>query len=283
MRVGPVLIALTITCLLIGLAVAATNLVSVGRAANDVKEEPRRSFSENSPSSTSTEETTDRGGASGEPAPPGDAESAVDSPPFLLNAKFENQPCTDEYVVLLASADDDASYVSELSAGIKGVPGAKFLRAADSCSAFIRRDPIEGDLIYNAYAGPYDSLPNACAALDSIPNDLAWVRKLANPAKEKELCMCLTDHSVLPAIGAPGVDVKSLPARRLISQVQWILFNLGLNDRDRVFGNYQRAFVDQVRAFQGSVGLPQGGLLGSATWERLQATYCGDDQFLKHR
>lgn len=209
-----------------------------------------------------------------------------DHDPLGIGLDFRNLPnCTGEFVVMLATAGRADEYSAKLAVAASGLPEAHYLQASDSCDAFLDRDPDTGELIYNAYLGPFRDAADACAALDSIPSDKAWVRELSHPSKERALCMCNDDAVALPELGGPGMPDPAvhLPTRRHIAQVQWVLYLRGLNDRDSIYGNATARLSQQVGDFQQAVGLPRNGVVGAATWRALQADYCPASAYLKDR
>lgn len=196
--------------------------------------------------------------------------------PFEVDADFVNQPCTGEVIVMLATAGVADNYASKLGNAVEGVPDAKVLRASDSCAAFQRTHPESGQPIYNAYLGPFATVPEACQAIEGLDSATAWVRELANPSQERELCFCESSVDALPMIG-PDSDLTSLAVRRLIGQVQWGLYLFGLIPKEGVFQSYgQRTpdFVAALEDFQSQVLVEPDGVIAQETWERLLDEFC---------
>ncbi len=201
------------------------------------------------------------------------------SGPLDIAATFLDQGCSGDFLVILASADGSAPD-SRLSNAVAGVSGAKYLRAATSCSAFRATAP-DGSDIYNAYLGPFASLPQACTALSAISSETAWIRQLETPSKIRALCFCVQEIGSLPTISS-APPPSDLPKRRLLAQVQWALYKLGLNPDKKVYGNYSAEFVDQLAQYKGSYADPDtSATLGPAVWSQLQADYCSEDAFLE--
>lgn len=214
----------------------------------------------------------------------------TEPPPLAISADYVNQPCTGEYVVMLATEDESAAYESHLGAAVAGVPGARYLRGADSCEAFVKRGPSTGELVYNAYLGPFPTLAEACVALSKLSSPTAWTRQLSYPSPDRSPCICETPAAALPVIGGSdgAGSASSLPVRRAIAQVQWILYEMGINpSRDAIYGNYTAEFDRQVRVFQVRQGLvdraSDGGRIGEQTWAALRNEYCGNPAYDVYR
>jgi hypothetical protein len=209
--------------------------------------------------------------------------------PLAVGVPYVNQPCTSEFIIMLATSGDRDEWESKLSAEVAGVSGAKYLKGKESCDAFIGRSPYTHDDVYNAYTGPYPTLADACSALDGLASEVAWTRQLANPSQERSLCLCATTVSSLPVItGRDSVDPGDLRVRRAISQVQWILYKMGINpSRDAIYGNYTDTFHAQIQQFQVQAGLVEhasdGGRIGELTWTALRDEYCGNPAYLETR
>ncbi|GEP39883.1 hypothetical protein NPS01_35460 [Nocardioides psychrotolerans] len=196
--------------------------------------------------------------------------------PFDVGAAFVNQPCSGEVIVMLATAGVADNYAAKLGNAVEGVPDAKVLRASDSCAAFQRTHPESGQPIYNAYVGPYATVPEACQAIEGLDSGTAWVRELANPSQERELCFCESSVDALPTIG-PDSDLTSRQVRRLVGQVQWGLYLFGLIPKEGVFQSYGRVTPDLVAAlqdFQSQVLVEPDGVIAQETWERLLDEFC---------
>jgi hypothetical protein len=211
-------------------------------------------------------------------------------PPLAVAASYVNQPCTGEFIVMLATEDDPAEYESHLGEAVAGVPGARYLSGADSCQAFVKRGPATGELVYNAYVGPFPTLAQACDTLSTLTSDTAWTRQLSYPSPDRSPCICETASSALPVIGGSDgfTSASSLPVRRAIAQVQWILYEMGINpSRDAIYGNYTAEFDRQVRVFQVQQGLvdsaADGGRIGEQTWTALRNEYCGNPAYDMYR
>ena len=218
------------------------------------------------------------------PSPSSSSETPPPPAPLGIPATYENQPCTGEFVVMLATADKPALYESKLRDAIRGISNAKYLRGDESCDAFLARAPRTRDFIYNAYIGPFSSLQSACNELSQIPTELAWVRRLDSPSPSRSLCMCAESAATLPLVGGQdGADPSELSTRRAIMQVQWLFYLMGRNSRDTVFGTYTKAFDEQVRAYQSDVGLVSdptlGGRIGTQTWTALKDEFCGNPTY----
>lgn len=201
--------------------------------------------------------------------------------PFDVDAELVNLPCTGEVIVMLATASVPANYADKLGKAIEGVPDAAVLRASDSCDAFQETNPDSGAPIYNAYLGPFATAADACEVISTLDSPSAWVRKLANPSQERELCFCEESIDGLPVLG-PESDLGSVVTRRLIGQVQWALYLDGQLPKDAVFttlGQYTPEFANAVTTFQREVLVEQNGSVTRETWERLLDEFCDTDYY----
>ena len=254
------------------------------QAAASTRDDPERE-----PTGTDTETETATASASPVDTPSSTAGPAEVSP-LAIEADFVNQPCSGEFIVMLATEDSPDAYASHLGAAVAGVPNARYLRGADSCQAFVKRGPATGELVYDAYLGPFATLAGACAALSTLSSETAWTRQLSYPSPDRTPCICETASEALPVIGgSDGVtSASSLPVRRVIAQVQWILYEMGINpSRDAIYGHYTAEFDRQVRLFQVQQGLvdraADGGRIGPQTWTALRDEYCGNPAYDVYR
>ncbi|MDO9497593.1 MAG: hypothetical protein Q7J48_17965 [Nocardioides sp.] len=236
---------------------------------------------EGSPGGTATERTSE---PTDDPSLPDDSESVPDDVeplPFEIDADLVNQPCTGEVVVMLATASVPSNYADKLGRAIEGVPDAAVLRASDSCDAFQETNPDSGAPIYNAYLGPFETAADACEVISTLDSPSAWVRKLANPSQERELCFCEETIDGLPVVG-PASDLDALETRRLIGQVQWALYLDDQIPKEAVFrsyGQYTPEFQSALRTWQGEVLVEQTGSVTRESWERLLDEFCDTDYY----
>jgi len=251
---------------------------------------------EGAPGDSASDRTSEATDATSDPSEPSDDSTATpveertdyvpvpDDPeplPFDIDAELVNQPCTGEVVIMLATASVVANYASKLGQAIEGVPDAAVLRASDSCDAFQETNPDSGAPIYNAYLGPFPTAADACEVIKTLDSPTAWVRRLANPSQERELCFCEESIDGLPVIG-PESDLDAIGTRRLIGQVQWALYLDGQIPKDSVFqsfGQYTPEFVDALRTLQGEVLVEPTGSVTRETWERLVDEFCDTDYY----
>lgn len=280
-RVGPLVVGLVLV-LLLGAAGGAWALLS--RDDEPSARSPRQAAD---PTASATEAASTESSPSSSPEPSRTASPTrtrrsaptAAPPPFSLGIPFRNVPCTGEYVVMLGTAGSRDIYVSKLSSAIEGVPSAKLLRGEDSCDAFIDRDPVSGDQIYNAYTGPYATLDQACSALASLPSERAWIRELSNPSKQRELCTCPSIGSSTPTL-RPGTDVSSLPVRRAVNDVQWALFSVGILAKDDVNGTLGDNFFRAVGDYQYQQNLSTTGEVDPQTWSAVLDDYCPPGRYV---
>lgn len=279
--------------LLAGVVGAGALTVVLLRDDPDQASASTRDDSELEPADTETDPgiETDTPTASASPVDtPSSTAGPAEVSPLAIEADFVNQPCSGEFIVMLATEDSPDAYASHLGAAVAGVPQARYLRGADSCQAFVKRGPSTGELVYNAYLGPFPTLAGACAALSTLSSETAWTRQLSYPSPDRTPCICETASEALPVIGgSDGVtSASSLPVRRAIAQVQWILYEMGINpSRDAIYGHYTAEFDRQVRVFQVQQGLvdraADGGRIGPQTWTALRDEYCGNPAYDVYR
>lgn len=256
------------------------------QASASTRDEPERAATD-SPADTETDTAT------ATPSPtdtPSSTSGPAEVSPLAIGADFVNQPCSGEFIVMLATEDSPEAYDSHLGAAVAGVPKARYLRGADSCQAFVKRGPSTGELVYNAYVGPFPTLAGACAALNTLSSETAWTRQLSYPSPDRSLCICETASEALPVIGgSDGItSASSLSVRRSIAQVQWVLYEMGINpSREAIYGHYTAEFDRQVRVFQVQQGLvdraADGGRIGPQTWTALRDEYCGNPAYDVYR
>ncbi|GAA4820012.1 protein kinase [Nocardioides caeni] len=216
------------------------------------------------------------------PGPSATTNASGTDGPLAIDADFVNQPCNDEFVVILATSGDRTEYEEKLGAAVRGNPDARYLDGSASCAAFLPEDPATGALVFNAYLGPFPTMSAACQTLARIKSPVAWVRRLANPSKVRELCFCLSSASQQPTI-APGYASGDFRLRHQVRQAQWALATKGLLREDQIYGAYTDDLVDAVTKFQRRRGFEGNGLLDSTTWQALHADYCPVDAYLVER
>ncbi|MEI2671833.1 MAG: serine/threonine-protein kinase [Marmoricola sp.] len=229
-------------------------------------------------SSTTTPVTT-KTTPTQEPTPPAtsSATRAGDIPenPLGLSADYANLPCDGQYIVMLGTTGLPYEYRTKLPDSIKGVNGAKYLRASESCAAFKITTGQHGDPVYNTYSGPYADLDSACQALHSMSEqqDTAWVRQVAEGAPDRLLCMCNASTDSLPIVD-PAYGAATPSDMKYVSDMQYVLYKLGFNPERRLSGRHSRETEGLLMDYQSNAGLVPDGILGVETWRSLQADWC---------
>ncbi|WP_128219392.1 hypothetical protein [Nocardioides yefusunii] len=138
--------------------------------------------------------------------------------PLELGVDMSQQHCSGEFLVILASSGDPAAYASTLRPAHEQAGGeAKYLRTSDSCNSFVQE--IDGNDVYAAYLGPFDSAWQACEARGRIGYGGSYVRELRSDQERRTPCACEYSSSELPRIsrgdgGAVGSLDRPLRLRR---------------------------------------------------------------------
>ena len=187
-----------------------------------------------------------------------------------------DQGCTGEYVVILASTGDPASYRSTLAPALGRSATGQYLVTNQSCSSF--NQEVDGNPIYAAYDGPYASLEEACAsrATSSYPD--AYVRRLDGAAQGRSYCSCIDEASSLPVLNRGNAEEGDLATRYVVTDVQSILYRVGLNPDQLVGGSFGPATTGWLKTFQRNSGLAPTGSTDYDTWSALQDAGCEDLQ-----
>ncbi|MGN0063057.1 MAG: peptidoglycan-binding protein [Nocardioides sp.] len=203
-----------------------------------------------------------------QPASPGSTDEPVDDP-LDLGRGLVNQDCTGEFVVMLASSGDPSAYASTLAPALEAAPDAAYLVTDESCGSF--NQSVDGNRIYAAYEGPFDSRAAACAARSASTFRGAYVRELDASVTERDVCGCET------SAGEPVLsrhDPAGEVARQYaVTDVQVLLKRAGTKGSGVLNGTFDKALHQLVRRFQKENGLEADGVVGTDTWTALRA-YC---------
>jgi len=203
--------------------------------------------------------------------------SASSEDPLGLGYTFEDQPCSDSYIIVLASSGDPSLYESTLLPALSrqsdAGQDAKYLRTDESCSTF-NQSGEAGDPIYAAYVGPYDDPAEACQTRMDTATTATYVKSLDGVGKGPYYCACAYDVSELPDLNTT-TDAESAGERRFwVVELQHILFNEGMNPEKLVGGNFGSKTVSMVSTYQRDRGLSVTGSLDSDTWAQMQSDTC---------
>src|SRR5207342_3750287 len=98
---------------------------------------------------------------------------------------FENQPCSDALIVVLASSGDPKSDDRTIEAAAKKAPDAKYLQTSKSCKTF--NQSLNGNPIFAAYLGPFDSMTDACQTRTDTGVAASYVRMLSLDRELREI------------------------------------------------------------------------------------------------
>lgn len=208
------------------------------------------------------------GGAAGEGDVGADVGSADD--PLGVGAPFENVGCTGQAMLLLRSSGDPATYASVLGDAISWTSDVKYLRTNQSCSTFNQQ--IDGNDIYAAYTGPYDSLSEACQARLDVGHVEAVPRMMDEAAEHRSYCAC--DAMAMPTYSIAEDYDPGLEDQMNISEAQSMLYFAGFNPSQATGGHFREQTQAMVTAFQADRGLETTGELDDATWSALLDEEC---------
>ena len=197
--------------------------------------------------------------------------------PIGLGYAFEDQPCSDSYLVVLASSGDPSLYRSTLDPALAAQSSAgedpHYLRTDESCSTF-NGTGADGDPIYAAYLGPYDDAQGACQARMDTTTPVTYVKSLDGGSKGPYHCTCAYDVSELPDLNTES-DAESEGERRFwVVEVQKILFNQGKNPQQLIGGNFGPQTVSMLSAYQRDRDLEPTGAMDTDTWSQMQSDTC---------
>lgn len=211
-------------------------------------------------------------GSSAEDSTPGSTPSATDEPaddPLDLGRGLLNQGCSGAFVVMLASSGDPDAYAATLAPALEAAPEASYLVTDESCGSF--NQSVEGNRIYAAYEGPFDSRAAACAARSASAFRGAYVRELDASVGERDVCGCETSagEPVLSRHDPAGEVARSYA----VTDVQVLLKRAGVKGSGVLNGTFDRAMHQLVRRFQKQQGLAADGVVGTDTWAALRS-YC---------
>lgn len=185
-----------------------------------------------------------------------------------------DQACTGEYVVILASTGDPASYRSMLTPALERSATGQYLVTNQSCSSF--NQEVNGNPIFAAFDGPYASLEDACESRATTMYPDAYVRRLDAAAEGRSYCTCLDEASVLPVLNRANAEESDLPTRYVVTDVQSILYRVGLNPDQLVGGSFGPATTGWLKTFQRNSGLAPTGSTDYDTWLALQDAGCDE-------
>lgn len=192
--------------------------------------------------------------------------------PLQIAAPYKNQDCTDQLIVVLASSGDPGSDDRTIGGAAKKVPGAKYLKTSKSCATF--NQSLNGNPIYAAYIGPYDSMSDACQARTDTGIASSYVRMLSLDRELREICSCEDEASALPRLSTETAAAPTYDIRLRVFDLQSLLYLAGVNPDNTVTGTFGPETEAMVRAFQRQQDLKRDGWVGPQTWGRLLADAC---------
>lgn len=220
-----------------------------------------------------TAKTTSADGPSETPdssdaGPDGNAKSG----PLKIAVPYENQPCSGDIIVVLASSGSPSADARAIDTAAGKVKGSKYLRTDKSCKTF--NQTVNGNPIYAAYIGPFDSMPEACEARVGTGVAASYVRTLSVDREQREICSCRDQASELPRLSSQSAADASYDIRLRVYDLQALLFLAGVNPANIVTGNFGPETTKMVRTFQRQQDLQRDGWVGPQTWERLLTEAC---------
>lgn len=219
--------------------------------------------------SDATEDGAEPGTTGTEPTEAPDSSTGLD--PLGLGEEMVNQPCSGEYLVMLASTGTPKDYASTLSPALGLADDNHYLVTNGSCESF--NQEVDGNPIYASYVGPFDDLADACSVRESLAYQGAYVRLLDAGRVTRSLCECAVMASPYLTVGS-GAE-ESVVASYDVVDLQALLNLAGLNP-DRVVDGYFTATTRRwVRDFQRAEGLVATGAADVDTWSALR-TWCED-------
>jgi hypothetical protein len=210
------------------------------------------------------------------PSKPSGSRESTSAPlgngPLNIGLPYENQPCNDQWLVILARFGDESAFEPRVRSAVDGIVLAKYLKNSESCEIFAPTN--QGADMYQAYAGPFGSFQEACTSKLSAPRPTAWVRRLNLDSTRADLCFCLQTADELPVLRERH-DGPWLPLdRSLVADVRYVLVLEGLNPAHRLLGSFTPELVALMRQYQSHHGVPTSGSIDKATWIVLQDDYC---------
>lgn len=219
--------------------------------------------------SDATEDSTEPGTTGAVPTETPDSSTGLD--PLGLGEDMVNQPCSGEYLVMLASTGTPKDYTSTLSPALGLADDNHYLVTNGSCESF--NQEVDGNPIYASYVGPFDDLADACSVRESLAYQGAYVRLLDAERVTRSLCECAVMASPYLTVGS-GAE-ESVVAAYDVVDLQALLNLAGMNP-DRVVDGYFTATTRRwVRDFQRAEGLVATGAADVDTWSALR-TWCED-------
>lgn len=204
------------------------------------------------------------------PSPEGD--DTQTQGPLDVTAPYANQDCTDGLIVVLASSGDPAQDDKVIQSAAKKAPDAKYLQTNKSCKTF--NQSLNGNPIYAAYLGPFESMGEACQARVDSGTASSYVRMLSLDRELREICSCQDEASALPRLSTKTAGQPTYEIELRVYDLQTLLYLAGVNPSNTVNGTFGPETRQMVRAFQRQQRLARDGWVGPRTWARLLAENC---------
>jgi peptidoglycan hydrolase-like protein with peptidoglycan-binding domain len=192
--------------------------------------------------------------------------------PLNVTAPYENQGCTGALIVVLASSGDPKSDDRTIASAVKKEPDAKYLQTNKSCKTF--NQSVNGNPIYAAYLGPFDSMADACQSRVDSGIAASYVRMLSLDRELREICSCEDEASELPRLSTKVAGQPPYDTELRVFDLQSLLYLAGANPNNIVTGRFGPETAKMVRTFQREERLKHDGWVGPQTWGRLLAQNC---------
>ncbi|UUW96558.1 peptidoglycan-binding domain-containing protein [Pimelobacter simplex] len=225
--------------------------------------------------STESTDPTQGSGPTGSTDPAG-AESGGTAPdPLGVGYPLRNQPCSDGFIVVLASAEgaSPAATVQDALDRFPRAEGRAYLDPARSCRN-LSHLTYKVNLARVPYIGPYPDAVAACQARMAVADTTTYVIEVAQDATTATFCACSYDDAALPLLNRVDDSAPRGDNRFWTLELQYMLWEAGYNPQRLVPGKFGSQTAGFVSALQGDNGLDRTGAMDAATWRALKARAC---------
>lgn len=199
--------------------------------------------------------------------------SATD--PLGVGYEEQNLNCSTGFIVVLTSeeAATPATTVSTALARFPDAPDKHYLDPAKSCSNLTGlTDKV--NLTRFPYLGPFPDAIAACEARMAWTDTTTYVIEVAPHATTATYCSCFYDDADLPALDNVSDAEPTGDNRYWTMELQYMLYDAGLNPRRLVPGKFGELTTEMVRSLQSESGLPRTGAMNPDSWAALKVRAC---------